>query len=198
MQQRQEPAAEGGDSGGEELGREGPQGPGPSTRRPDPQTGRAGIDLPSANVSKWTGRLIEHPLAPSPPRGADSPAKRPCRGCRRVLRHAGGGLPRHAEPVAGLDPALGLVVLEFRDRTGRTATLPTEREWPPTHRPRPAGPDAATSAGGGSAGRDSKGRDSAGRDREGRGTKAGTPAGPASGKGQRAELSAQRGIRRRP
>ncbi|WP_380068174.1 hypothetical protein [Dankookia sp. GCM10030260] len=27
-----------------------------------------------------------------------------------------------------MDPALGLVVLEFRDGAGRTATLPTERE----------------------------------------------------------------------
>jgi hypothetical protein len=35
------------------------------------------------------------------------------------------GLPN---PSLRLDPALGLVVLEFRDQAGRTATLPTERE----------------------------------------------------------------------
>jgi len=31
-------------------------------------------------------------------------------------------------PSLRLDPALGLVVMEFRDHAGRTATLPTERE----------------------------------------------------------------------
>lgn len=31
-------------------------------------------------------------------------------------------------PSLRLDPALGLVVMEFRDRQGRTETLPTEKE----------------------------------------------------------------------
>jgi hypothetical protein len=42
-----------------------------------------------------------------------------------VPEAASPGLPN---PSLRLDPALGLVVLEFRDRSGRTATLPTERE----------------------------------------------------------------------
>lgn len=37
-------------------------------------------------------------------------------------------VPATPNPSLRLDPALGLVVLEFRDQSGRTATLPTERE----------------------------------------------------------------------
>jgi hypothetical protein len=36
--------------------------------------------------------------------------------------------PAIPNPSLRLDPALGLVVLEFRDQAGRTSTLPTERE----------------------------------------------------------------------
>jgi len=51
----------------------------------------------------------------------------------RVSSREDGGPAREAAPAMPnpslrLDPALGLVVLEFRDKSGRTATLPTERE----------------------------------------------------------------------
>lgn len=65
-----------------------------------------------------------------PPRGADPPSEAaPPRVTARVpsgtAEIASPGLPN---PSLRLDPALGLVVLEFRDQAGRTATLPTERE----------------------------------------------------------------------
>lgn len=36
--------------------------------------------------------------------------------------------PRVPNPVLRLDPALGLVVLEFRNRAGELRTIPNERE----------------------------------------------------------------------
>jgi hypothetical protein len=66
----------------------------------------------------------------SPPRRADPPSEA---APPRAAARASSGVPAAASPgmpnpSLRLDPALGLVVLEFRDRTGRTATLPTERE----------------------------------------------------------------------
>lgn len=68
------------------------------------------------------------PLAP--PRGADPPSEA---APPRAVARASPGVPAAASPglpnpSLRLDPALGLVVLEFRDQAGRTATLPTERE----------------------------------------------------------------------
>ncbi|TDH62553.1 hypothetical protein E2C06_10445 [Dankookia rubra] len=65
-----------------------------------------------------------------PPRGADPPSEA---APPRAAAYEPAGRPEAASPglpnpSLRLDPALGLVVLEFRDRSGRTATLPTERE----------------------------------------------------------------------
>ena len=71
------------------------------------------------------------PLTPiPPPRQADPLSEAaPPRAAPRLPPGpepaASPGLPN---PSLRLDPALGLVVLEFRDGAGRTATLPTERE----------------------------------------------------------------------
>jgi hypothetical protein len=117
----------------------------------------------------------------SPPRRADPPSEA---APPRAAARASSGVPAAASPgmpnpSLRLDPALGLVVLEFRDRTGRTATLPTERELAayrtargrPDPTPSPAQPGAAQAeaAKGGTA--------------KVGASKAGTPAGPALGEG---------------
>ncbi|MDO9709798.1 hypothetical protein [Paracraurococcus lichenis] len=70
-------------------------------------------------------------LAPiAPPSGVEVPtdaAPRP-RSAARAEPGASPAPPAMPNPSLRLDPALGLVVLEFRDQYGRTATLPTERE----------------------------------------------------------------------
>jgi hypothetical protein len=69
------------------------------------------------------------PLAP--PLGADLPpdaAPRPRAAARAESGPAPVAPPAMPNPSLRLDPALGQVVLEFRDQSGRTATLPTERE----------------------------------------------------------------------
>jgi hypothetical protein len=69
------------------------------------------------------------PLTPS--RGTEvlNEAAPPPRAAGRALPDLGAiaaaGMPN---PSLRLDPALGLVVMEFRDQAGRTATLPTERQ----------------------------------------------------------------------
>ncbi|MBK1660957.1 hypothetical protein CKO45_22330, partial [Paracraurococcus ruber] len=67
----------------------------------------------------------------SPPVAADAPkeaAPRPRVSARPEPAPTAPEPPATPNPSLRLDPALGLVVLEFRDRQGRTATLPTERE----------------------------------------------------------------------
>src|SRR3954471_18092139 len=76
-----------------------------------------------------------------PPRGADPPseAAAPPGAAHAPSGPATAASPGLPNPSLRLDPALGLVVLEFRDQAGRTATLPTERELAPyrTARGRP-------------------------------------------------------------
>lgn len=71
-------------------------------------------------------------LAPlSPPHGPEIPTETAARGpatARLPPAAAPPPAPATPNPSLRLDPALGLVVLEFRDHAGRTATLPTERE----------------------------------------------------------------------
>src|SRR3954466_9660763 len=68
-------------------------------------------------------------LAPiSPPRGAEIPteaAPQPRAAARAASGPAPEAAPGTPNPSLRLDPALGLVVLEFRDAHGNTATLPT-------------------------------------------------------------------------
>jgi hypothetical protein len=67
----------------------------------------------------------------SPPRGAEIPteaAPQPRASARVASGPAPEAAPGTPNPSLRLDPALGPVVLEFRDVHGRTATLPTERE----------------------------------------------------------------------
>jgi len=70
-------------------------------------------------------------LAPIPPiRIAESPAgpSSPVRSEPAERSAAVPDAPANPNPRLRLDPALGLVVMEFRDLRGRTETVPTERE----------------------------------------------------------------------
>ncbi|MFC7475940.1 hypothetical protein ACFQS7_16330 [Dankookia sp. GCM10030260] len=71
------------------------------------------------------------PLTPLPPPRAAAPpseAVPPQAAARASSDSTPAASPGLPNPSLRLDPALGLVVLEFRDGAGRTATLPTERE----------------------------------------------------------------------
>ena len=73
-----------------------------------------------------------HILTPlPPPRAAEPPSEAAPPPQPAAWAPPGAGsaaAPGLPNPSLRLDPALGLVVLEFRDQAGRTATLPTERE----------------------------------------------------------------------
>ena len=131
-----------------------------------------------------------HILTPlPPPRGAGPPERSgPAAGRRaRAVRHAGGGLPRPAEPVAAAGsgagaggvgiPRPGRADRNIADRAG-AGRLP--------HRPRPAGPDAPATEGRGSAA-----PSPATEVRRHRGGVAGRPNGQPSSLGQPIAASAQ-------